>query len=132
MVKREPNDRPRPTDAELAILRVLWRLGPSTVREVQEVLEAEKPTGYTTVLKFMQIMIKKGLLDRDKSQRTHVYRPCVPAEKTRRQLVGDLLERAFEGSAEQLVVQALSAKKVSPDELAKIRALLDEMEGEES
>ena len=132
MAKREPNDRPRPTDAELAILRVLWRLGPSTVREVLEVLEAEKPTGYTTVLKFMQIMIEKGLLDRDKSRRTHVYRPRVSAEKTRRQLVGDLLERAFEGSAEQLVVQALSAKKVSPDELAKIRALLDEMEGEKS
>ncbi len=132
MAKRKPTDRPRPTDAELAILRVLWRLGPSTVREVQEVLDAEKPTGYTTVLKFMQIMIGKGLLDRDESRRTHVYRPRVSAEKTRRQLVGDLLDRAFEGSAEQLVVQALSAKNVTRDELAKIRALLDEMEGDKS
>ncbi len=119
---------PRPTDAELAILRVLWRRGPSTVRQVQEVLGAEKPTGYTTVLKLMQIMTEKGLVTRDESRRTHVYRARRSAEKTQQQLVGDLLERAFEGSAQRLVMQALSSKKVTPEELAQIRALLDQME----
>ena len=119
---------PRPTDAELAILRVLWRRGPSTVRQVHDVLSADKPTGYTTVLKFMQIMTEKGLLVRDETSRSHVYRPQRPAEKTQQQLVGDLLDRAFEGSAQRLVMQALSAKKVTPEELAEIRALLDEIE----
>lgn len=119
---------PRPTDAELAILRVLWQYGPSTVRQVRDVISAEKPTGYTTVLKLMQIMTEKGLVTRDESRRTHVYQPRVPAEGTQRQLVVDLLERAFEGSAEKLVMQALSATKVSPEELAKIRTMLDEIE----
>jgi predicted transcriptional regulator len=126
MVKRKRI--PRPTDAELAILRVLWRRGPSTVRQVHDVLSADKPTGYTTVLKFMQIMTEKGLLLRDESQRSHVYRPQVPAEKTQQQLVGDLLERAFEGSAQRLVMQALSTKKVTPAELAQIRELIDKIE----
>jgi predicted transcriptional regulator len=93
------------------------------------VLHAEKPTGYTTVLKLMQIMTDKGLVVRDDSQRTHVYRPRVPAEKTQRQLVADLLDRAFEGSADKLVMHALSAKPVSRQELARIRALLDKIEG---
>jgi predicted transcriptional regulator len=119
---------PRPTDAELRILRVLWRLGPSTVRQVHEVLNREKPTGYTTALKFMQIMTEKGLLVRDESSRSHVYSTQVPAEKTLRQLVGDLLERAFEGSAQSLVMHALNTDKVTPDELERIRALLDEIE----
>ena len=119
---------PRPTDAELEILRVLWQRGPSTVRQVFEILSAAKTTGYTTVLKFMQIMTAKGLLERDERQRTHVYRPRIPAEKTRRQLVADLLERAFEGSAQKLVMQALSGAKVSSEELAEIRAFLDELE----
>jgi len=127
--KRRRNSRP--TDAELGILRVLWQRGPSTVRDVHDVLNAVKPTGYTTVLKFMQIMHDKGLLVRDESQMSHVYQPRVPAEKTQRQLVSDLLERAFEGSARNLVMQALSAKKVSPEELAQIRALLDEIERKE-
>lgn len=122
---------PRPTDAELAILRVLWRRGPSTVRQVHDVLSAEKPTGYTTVLKLMQIMTEKGLLLRDESRRSHVYRPQVPAEETQQQLVGDLLERAFEGSAQRLVMQALSSKRVTPEELAQIRALLDRIERRE-
>jgi predicted transcriptional regulator len=126
MVKRKRI--PRPTDAELAILRVLWRRGPSTVRQVHDVLSADKRTGYTTVLKFMQIMTEKGLLLRDESQRSHVYRPQVPAEKTQQQLVGDLLERAFEGSAQRLVMQALSTKKVTPEELVQIRGLLDKIE----
>lgn len=120
---------PRPTDAELSILRVLWGLGPSTVRQVHDVLSAEKSIGYTTILKFMQIMTEKGLVLRDESRRSHVYRPQVSAEETQQQLVGDLLERAFEGSAQRLVMQALSAKKVTPEELSQIRALLDEIEG---
>jgi predicted transcriptional regulator len=98
------------------------------VRQVHDVLNRDKPTGYTTVLKFMQIMTEKGLLTRDESRRTHVYRPRLPAEKTQQRLVGDLLERAFEGSAQKLVMHALSAKKVSPEELAEIRAVLDEIE----
>lgn len=123
---------PKPTEAELAILRVLWERGPSTVRDVQEVLNVAKETGYTTVLKLMQIMLEKGLVDRDESRRTHVYRPRVPEEKTQRQLVGDLIERAFSGSAQKLVMQALSAKQVSAEELEQIRALLDEIEGNQS
>jgi predicted transcriptional regulator len=122
---------PRPTAAELKILRVLWQHGPATVRQVHETLNAEKPCGYTTVLKFMQIMTGKGLLMRDESQRSHLYRPRVPAENTQRQLVADLLERVCEGSAEKLMMHALSAKKVSGEELAQIRRLLDGLERDE-
>ena len=129
MAKR---DAPKPTEAELAILRVLWDRGPCTVRDVQETLNAEKETGYTTVLKLMQIMLDKGLVERDESRRTHVYRPRAPEEKTQRQLVGDLIERAFSGSAQKLVMQALSAKRVSAQELEQIRALLDDIEGKSS
>jgi BlaI family transcriptional regulator, penicillinase repressor len=118
---------PRPTDGELSILRVLWSRGPSTVRQVQEILGPK--TGYTTVLKFMQIMTEKGLLSRDGSQRTHVYAVARPEETTQRQLIGDLLERAFQGSAAKLVMQALSSKRASRQELAEIRRLLDEIEG---
>ena len=119
---------PRPTDAELAILRVLWEHGPATVREVQEALNPIKATGYTTVLKFMQIMFEKGLVTRDDSERSHVYAAAVRAEETQRQLVGDLLERAFGGSAQKLVLQALSSKKASVTELAEIRQLIQELE----
>ena len=125
-------DIPRPTAAELDILRALWQLGPATVRQVHEVLNAENPCGYTTVLKFMQIMTAKGLLIRDESQRSHVYKPRVSAENTQRQLVADLLERVCEGSAEKLMMHAFSAKKVSREELAQIRKLLGNMEGQES
>jgi predicted transcriptional regulator len=126
MAKRE---LPRPTDAELAILRVLWERGPSTVREVTEALHKARGTGYTTALKLLQIMTEKGLVRRDDAERTHIYQAAVARDQTQRQLVGDLLERAFGGSAEQLVVQALSAKRASREELAQIRKLLDEMEG---
>jgi predicted transcriptional regulator len=125
MTKR---DLPRPTDAELAILRVLWERGPSTVRDVTDALQAARGTGYTTALKLMQIMTDKGLVRRDDSKRTHVYVAVAPAEETQQQLVGDLLERAFGGSAQQLVLQALSSKKASKAELAEIRKLLDQME----
>ena len=120
---------PRPTDAELAILRVLWERGPSTVRDVTEAVHEDRGTGYTTALKLLQIMTEKGLVRREDSQRTHIFEAVLPAEETQRQLVGDLLERAFGGSAEKLVVQALSAKRASREELAQIRKLLDELEG---
>lgn len=123
---------PRPTDAELAILRVLWSRGPSTVRAVHEELSGAQQTGYTTTLKLLQIMTQKGLVARDESRRSHVYEPCRAEDETQRQIVGDLLERAFGGSAQKLVVQALSAKPASPEELSEIRRLLDELEGEES
>lgn len=120
---------PKPTDAELAILRVLWRLGPATVRAVHSELRRVQETGYTTVLKMLQIMAEKGLVKRDESERSHVYQPAYSEQEVQRQLVGHLMERAFGGSAQKLVLQALSAKKASASELAEIRKLLDEMEG---
>lgn len=121
---------PRPTDAELAILRVLWNRGPSTVRDVHEELNSLSPTGYTTVLKLLQIMTEKGLVDRDESQRAHVYQPRETEQKTQRQLLGDLADRAFGGSAAKLVMQALSGRRTSTEELSEIRALLDRIEGD--
>ena len=118
----------RPTDAELAILRVLWSRGPSTVRQVHEVLSRDRETGYTTVLKLMQIMTEKGLVERDESERTHVYQARFTQEATQQRLVSDLLEKAFGGSASQLVMRALAAKPASANELAQIRRLLDELE----
>src|SRR5438105_15947688 len=118
----------RPTDAELEILRVLWQRGACTVREVQEALHETKTTGYTTVLKMLQIMTDKGLVRRDEDQRAHVYEARVPQEQTQQQLVGDLLDRAFNGSAASLVMQALATKKTSADDLTKIRQMLDEFE----
>jgi BlaI family transcriptional regulator, penicillinase repressor len=116
---------PRPTDAELGILRVLWERGPSTVRQVHDVLSRERPTAYTTALKLLQIMTEKGLVRRDESDRTHVYHARLSEEQTQRQLVRDLLDRAFAGSASKLVMQALAARRASPEELAEIRRLLD-------
>lgn len=121
---------PRPTDAELGILRVLWRRGASTVRQVHEDLERRNPTGYTTVLKLLQIMTEKGLVERDESQRAHVYVARLPEEQTLGQLVGDLLDRAFEGSSSRLVMRALESRPATRAELAEIRRLLDSMEGE--
>ena len=119
----------RPTDAELAILRVLWRLGPSTVRQVQKELQ---PTGYTTVLKLLQIMTDKRLVERDESQRAHVYRAHASEQATQRHLIGDLLDRAFDGSAAQLVMQALAARPASNREMSEIRELLDGMAQDDS
>ena len=122
---------PRPTDAELAILRVLWQRGPSTVREVHDALSSSQETGYTTVLKLLQIMTDKGLVVRDESQRAHVYSASESEQRTQRKLIGDLMERAFGGSPSKLVMQALSASKATPAELTAIRALLDQqIEGE--
>ena len=116
---------PRPTDAELAILRVLWARGPSTVRQVHDTLVRERPTAYTTALKMLQIMTEKGLVSRDESARTHIYQARLTEEQTQRQLVGDLLQRAFGGSASKLVMQALASTKATPDELREIRDLID-------
>ena len=122
---------PRPTDAELAILRVLWERGASTVREVHDALSRTQDTGYTTVLKLLQIMTDKGLVVRDESQRAHVYSASESEQRTQRKLIGDLMERAFGGSPSKLVMQALSASKATPAELTAIRALLDQqIEGE--
>ncbi len=122
-------DLPRPTDAELEILTVLWSIGPATVREVHEVISRRRAAQYSTILKFMQIMAEKGLVRRDEAQRAHVYEPARPREWTQRQLAGDLLQRAFGGSAKELLVGALSARKASPQELAEMRRLLDEFTG---
>lgn len=125
----DPTPTPKPTPAELEILRVLWERGASTVREVHSTLCAARTTRYTTVLKLLQIMAEKGLVTRDERQRAHVYSARAPRTQTQGQLVRDLLERAFGGSAEGLVMHALSAKKVPAEELARIRALLDQLEG---
>ena len=124
---REP---PRPTQSELEILAVLWDAGPATVREVQQELEARRPTGYTTVLKLLQIMTEKGLVRRDERERAHRYAPKLPREKTETQIVGDLLDRAFGGSSSRLVMRALSSRRATPEELDRIRELLNEIEGE--
>lgn len=120
---------PRPTQAELEILSALWELGPSSVRSVQQHLEPSRPAGYTTVLKLLQIMAGKGLVERDERERTHVYRAAVAREQTQRQLLDDLLERAFGGSASQLIQQALATRPASPEEMREIRRLLEQAEG---
>jgi len=119
---------PRPTDAELEILTVLWSRGPSTVRDIHEIAAQRKSTQYTTVLKMLQIMAVKGLVRRDEKQRAHVYEAACPREATQRQLAGDLLQRAFGGSAAHLMQGALSARRASKPELAELRKLLDEYE----
>ena len=119
----------RPTDGELEILRVLWREGPCTVRDVHGILSKTKPgTGYTTVLKLMQIMADKELVSRDEKNKAHVYSARIREDQTQKQLVGDLLDRVFGGSAARMVMQALASKKANPEELAEIRHMLDEFE----
>jgi predicted transcriptional regulator len=119
----------RPTDAELAILRVLWDRGPSTVRQVFEVLSAEKELGYTTVLKMLQIMNEKGLVQRDVTDRVHTFSTTQTQTQTQRNMLDDLLDKAFGGSSTSLVMQALATHKASPKELVEIRKLLDQAEG---
>jgi BlaI family transcriptional regulator, penicillinase repressor len=120
------DDLPRPTNAELEILTVLWSIGPSTVRGVYDVIRRRRTAQYSTILKFMQIMADKGLVRRDEKQRAHIYAATKPREWTQRQLAGDLLERAFSGSAKALLIGALSARKASKEELAELRELLDQ------
>jgi len=117
---------PRPTDAELEILRVLWERGPSTVRHVHEAIAGARDTGYTTTLKLMQIMAEKGLVTRDESSRTHVYAARLSQDQTQRQLVLDLMNRAFGGRPAALVMQALSAQAATADELREIRKLIEQ------
>lgn len=122
---------PKPTAGELEILDALWRLAaPSTVREVHDALNTSKETGYTTVLKLMQIMAVKGLVDRDESERAHRYTPRLEQQQTQKQLLRDLVDRAFDGSASLLVQQALAAKRATPAEIAEIRQMLDRYEKE--
>ena len=128
MMKKTKNRKP--TDAELAILEVIWERGSATVREVYQVLNEQRKSGYTTVLKLMQIMREKGILKRDESVRPQIYRPARPRNKTQKMLLRDLLNRAFGGSTGSLVLQALSMELSTPDELKEIRELLDKF-GEE-
>ncbi len=124
-----PKSLPKPTDGELAILRVLWSLGPATVRQVHEVLGAERETGYTTVLKMLQIMTEKGLVTRVEEGRGHIYQAKLGESQAQKHLVTDLLDKAFHGSALKLVMSALQSKKASKTELDAIRKLLDEHGG---
>ena len=121
----------RPTEAELAILKVLWDGGPQSVRDIQRVLNASRPTGYTTVLKMVQIMTEKGLVERDETIRPQIYRPRQSQQQTQRQLVRDLMQRAFGGSMKALVLQALATRKSTPQEVEAMEKLLDRFDGEE-
>jgi predicted transcriptional regulator len=125
-VSKEPDPPPLPTDAEIAILAVLWRRGASTVREVHEALG--KDSGYTTTLKLMQLMFEKGLVVRYERYRSHLYEARAPKEQTQRQIAGDLMKRAFDGSAKSLLLGALAAQPASTKDLDEIRSLLDELE----
>jgi BlaI family penicillinase repressor len=118
----------KPTTSELEILHVLWERGPSTVREVHDAISAKKPLGYTTVLKLLQIMTTKGLVKRDEQERAHVYEAWQPAEKTKRQIAADMLQRVFDGSASELMLHALAERRSSKQEIAELRRLLDEYE----
>lgn len=120
---------PKPTPTELQILNILWQTGPSTVRSVYEQMDAHGDVGYTTVLKLMQIMWEKGLLTREEQGRAHLYMPAQAKEQTQSQMVTDLMERVFSGSAAQLVQRALASRAASREELTEIRSLLDELEG---
>jgi BlaI family transcriptional regulator, penicillinase repressor len=125
-MKQEP--KVQPTPAELEILQVLWSRGPSTVREIHEVMSEAREVGYTSALKLLQIMTAKGLVTRRENQRAHVYEAASPAEKTKQQMAADVLHRVFRGSASQLMQHALSGKRSSKSELDEIRKLLDEYE----
>ena len=121
---------PRPTETELEILRVLWQQGPNTVRDVHNILNRERETevGYSTTLKMFQVMTQKGLIERDETVRPQIYSTRVPQEQTQKQLVKDLLNRAFGGSVRQMVMHALSEKEASDEELEQLEQLLDKLE----
>ena len=119
------SSNPIPSNSELEILHVLWRKGPQTVRQIHPALRRKREIGYTTVLKTLQVMAEKGLVTRDESERSHVYRAAVPEKSVKRRLVSDLLDRVFDGSAANLVLQALSTKRASPEDIRRIRKLLN-------
>jgi BlaI family penicillinase repressor len=127
-----PHTNQKPTASELEILQVLWTRGPSTVREVYEVLGEKRDIGYTSVLKLMQIMTEKGSVRRNETQRAHVYEVCQPAEKTKRGLAADVLERVFDGSASELMMHALAGHRASKEEIAELRRLINEYERKQS
>jgi predicted transcriptional regulator len=120
----------KPTDAELDVLQALWQHGPGTVKEIQQRLPDKPHRGYTTVLKLLQIMAEKGLVLRDEAQRAHIYRADLSLSQTQKNLLSHLMDKVFDKSAGSLVVQALSTRKASREELAEIRKLLDQMEGD--
>ena len=126
---RMPNPRVRPTELELTILNVLWQHGPSSVRDVQRILDAARRTGYTTVLKMLQIMTEKGLVERDETVRPQIYRAAASQQQTQRQMVRDLLVRAYGGSVKALVMQALGTTRTSAKTIQEIEKLLDREEG---
>lgn len=126
---RKPS--PHPTDVELAILRVLWKRGPSTVRQVHDAMRRDRDTGYSTTLKMMQVMRAKGLLLRDTSVRPQRYRAAVSEKKTQLKMVDDLIQKAFDGAAGRLLIRALSTKRVSPDELEEIKQMIRKLEGKD-
>lgn len=132
MDNKANNKHIRPTESELEILTVLWDRGASTVREVHEILEKQKESGYTTTLKLMQIMHEKGLLQRDASAKTHIYEAAVPKEETQAQLLNKMIDTVFSGSASQLVMQALGHHRSSPEELDRIREYLNEIDKKQS
>jgi predicted transcriptional regulator len=122
----------KPTTSELEILQVLWTRGPSTVREVHEILSEKREMGYTNVLKLMQIMTEKGLVRRNETERAHVYEVCQPAEKTKRNLAADVMERVFDNSASELMMHALAGRRASKEEIAELRRLINEHERKNS
>jgi len=131
--RKKSRSKSRPTPAELGILRVLWKSGPSTVRQVHEILSGTEVTGYTTVLKFLQIMHGKGLVERDESTRAHVYQAHLTQEVAQRQMTSQLIDKVFDGSSSQLVLAALgNSERATPEEVAEIRALLKRMEKRQS
>lgn len=121
----------QPTEVELQILRVLWDQGPSTARQIHDARTEERDTNYSTTVKMLSVMLEKGLLKRDETARPHVYRPAASRQATQRRMLRDLIKSAYAGSAGSLVLQALSSQRASPEELAAIRRLLDELEGKQ-
>jgi predicted transcriptional regulator len=118
-------NHPEPTESEVEILQILWQKGSATVREVHEVLETKKDVGYTTTLKLMQIMVEKGIVDRDTSKRIHIYKPLIPQSSVENNLINKLRQKIFRGSASRLVIGALLSEPVSEQELEEIREFLD-------
>ncbi len=125
---RQPSSQP--TEVELQILRILWELGPSPVRDIHQRLEAEKGTNYSTTVKMLSVMLDKGMVRRDEAKRPHVYRAAMTQERTQKRMLDDLLSKVYGGSARNLVMHALSSKKATPGEIDEIRQLLDEMQGD--
>ncbi len=120
----------QPTEVELQILRILWDLGPSPVREIHRRLEAEKGTNYSTTVKMLSVMLQKGLVRRDEKSQPYIYRPALSREKAGKRMLGELIDKVYDGSAMSLVLQALASGKPSRDEIEKARRLLDELEGQ--